>query len=479
MTTADRYLDMISPINGLPDEETAIWKHLVCLWRQKKVRNTLRYEYYTQKQGLKDFGISLPDRLKNSEIKIGWAQKAVDALLARSQFDGFTFDDQNWETEDLIRDICRQNNLNQLYKQASRSELISSCAFWTVSRGNVAIGEPSAIINAYQATYGSCEWDRRKKRVKHGLTIVDTEMTDTGEEVPTCACLYTDTDTWEITKINGVWTSRRNPHTLGRPMFEPMVYKPTLERPLGNSRITRSVMTLVDCAQREAFRTEASAEFFTAPQKYILGADEDLFEGQTQMETYIGNWLAISRDTNGDIPQVGMFNQGTMQPHTDYMRALASRFSCETNIPVSMLGVIHDNPSSAEAINAELEPLLQEAEELNQMNGKALVNVALIALACAKNCTLEELSEVDRSIMANWKNKSTQSPVSKADRMAKAVSVVPSIAESDVALEELGFTESQRQRITQAKKSQQWHERIMATIDAGEKKEKEQAESEN
>lgn len=128
----------------------------------KKVRNTLRYEYYTQKQGLKDFGISLPEKLKNSEIKIGWAQKAVDALLARSQFDGFTFSDQNWETEDILRKICADNNLKQLYKQASRSELISSCAFWTISRDDETQGEPSAIINAYQATYGACEWDRRK-----------------------------------------------------------------------------------------------------------------------------------------------------------------------------------------------------------------------------------------------------------------------------------------------------------------------------
>ena len=62
--------------------------------------------------------------------------------------------------------------------------------------------------------------------------------------------------------------------------MEPLVYRPSLDRPFGKSRITRAVMSITDSAVREALRTEVSAEFFTTPQKYLLGADEELFEPQ-------------------------------------------------------------------------------------------------------------------------------------------------------------------------------------------------------
>ena len=50
-----------------------------------------------------------------------------------------------------------------------------------------------------------------------------------------------------------------------------------------------------------------------------------------------------------------------MQPHIDYMRSLAARFSGETNVPLSELGMVTDNPASAEAVYAAKESMIVDA----------------------------------------------------------------------------------------------------------------------
>ena len=179
-----------------------------------------------------------------------------------------------------------------------------------------------------------------------------------------------------------------------------------------------------------------AAEFFTSPQKYLLGVDSDPFENRTRWEAYIGNIFTVSQTEDGTTPTFGQLSQGSMQPHTDYMRALAARFSGETNVPVSQLGVIHDNPSSAEAITQANEPLIMEVTDLNEGNGEALVTIAKMALAIANDATLDSYDELQ--IAANFKNPLMPSIASQADAMVKIASVVPE-----------GFGEDMRQKVVQ------------------------------
>lgn len=435
---------LITEVNGLPEAETEALQRLIEVWRQKKTRNDLKYEYYSYKNRLNDFGISIPDTLRNVETVVGWPAKAVDALAVRSRFDGFNFKDGD---DANLREIVERNRLRTVYQQAVRSQLICSCAFLTVSAGGE--GEPKAIISAYSATFAAAEWDRRKKRIKYGITVIDTEkQIYSEEEEPIWVNLYTETDTWEIKKQeSGDWTSRRVPHEMGRPLMEPLVFRPSLERPFGVSRISRAVMSITDSAVREALRTEVGAEFYTSPQKYILGVDGDFLDGKSKWDAYIGSIMALTKDEDGDVPHVGMFSQGSMQPHTEYMRSLAARFSGETSIPISELGVIHDNPASAEAIYAAKESLVCEAEDMNDINGAALCEIAKMAMAISEGKSLDDLDENQLSVMANFKNPAAPSIVSQADAIVKVVSALPWVAESDVALEELGFSDSQRRRL--------------------------------
>lgn len=426
----------------LSREERDAVGELLQVWRDKWQRNALRRRYYDQKGALKDLGISIPPPLREVSEVCGWPSKAVDLLAERSVFDGFHFSDG--QDRGLAR-VARENRLRLLYSQAVTEELVHSVSFLTVSKG--AGGEPDVVISAYSAMTAAAVWDDRRKRIRHGIAVVDVERPEPGAEPePVWVNLYTDEAVVEIRREGGSWRAERHPHLMGRPTMEPMAYRARLDRPFGKSRITRSVMAIADNATREALRTEVASEFFTTPQRYVLGADEDTFDGG-KWEAYIGNILALTKDGDGDVPSVGQFAAMSMQPHIDYKRDLAAQFSGETNIPVSELGVIHDNPASAEAIYAEQEPLIIEAEKLNEANGAALEEIARMALAMMGGKALSGLDEAEASVRARFRNPARPSVVSQSDAIVKLSSAIPGLAESDVALEEVGFDEDQVARI--------------------------------
>ena len=76
--TGSSYLDTasgnIGAILGVDDEDMPIIHELLRVWREKYPRNLIRGAYYDCKERFKDFGISIPDQIKNKvEAMIGVA----------------------------------------------------------------------------------------------------------------------------------------------------------------------------------------------------------------------------------------------------------------------------------------------------------------------------------------------------------------------------------------------------------------------
>ena len=421
---------------GLPDEYAQMLGDLLVLWASKLYRNQLKMRYYNGKNVLKDFGISIPPSLLNVETVVGWPQKAVDAMAVRSRFDGFTATDP--DVQAMLDGISRRSRLNVKYRQAVQSALIHSCCFATVTVDDK--GEPR--IDLHSAETAAARWDSAKGRIAYGLAIdgfqknVPAEMALHAED----AVIYFRLNSlgyydWQLQRIN-----------MGRPTMESIAYRPTYRRPFGQSRISRAVMSITDSAVREALRTEISAEFFTSPQKFLLGADRDAFAATTKWEAYIGNIFAVGRDEDGNLPSFGQLPQGSMQPHTDYMRSLAARFSGETNVPISTLGVIHDNPASAEAIYAANEPLIIEVEDFNDGARESLRMLASMAMAARLDVPLAALDERYTDFTPDFRNPAMPSIVSQTDAMVKIASVVPGFAGTDVFFEQIGFPEDMRRK---------------------------------
>lgn len=426
------------PIGGdFPQEWREMLFDLLGLWYSKLGRNMLKMRYYNGKNVLKDFGISIPPTLLNVETVVGWPQKAVDAMAVRSRFDGYTATSQ--DVQSILNNLVISANLKLKYRQAAQSTLIHSCSFATVQMGE----DGSPRIDLHSAETAAARWDEAKGRIAYGMVI-----NAFANQAPSDITMFTDDAAVRLWDSGaGFWDWDAQPYSMGRPTMETLAYRPTFRKPFGQSRITRAVMSITDSAVREALRTEISAEFFTSPQKYLLGADADAFEHITKWEAYIGNIFCCGRDEDSNLPEFGQLPQGTMQPHTDYMRSLAARFSGETNIPISTLGVIHDNPASAEAIYAASEPLIIEVEDFNDGAREMLRNVALMAMAAILDVPLDELPDEYRDFTANFRNPAMPSVVSQTDAMTKLAAVVPGFAGTDVFWEQVGFPEDMRRKV--------------------------------
>ena len=438
----------IATAANLPDEYRAMVLSLMELYQRKLTRNVLRDRYYSMKQAPRDLGISVPPNLRNLEQVIGWPAKAVDALANRSQFEGYVCEDE--DTADELAAMATRNGLKRRYRKAVKSELKHSCAFLAVTADPADPRRP--VMSAFPATAAAALWSDELNRIRCGMAVVDRDRRANHGDEPTRVDLYTDEAVVTIRRVGeGAWAAEVAEHKMGRCLMEPLAYEATLERPFGVSRISRAVMNITDDAMRASVRSEVSAEFFTSPQKYLLGADRDALGDRSKWDAYIGNLFAVSKDGDGDVPQFGQLSQGSMTPHVEYMRALAARFAGETDVPLSELGVVSDNPSSAEAIYAAKEPLVVCAQNLNADNSEALTNVALMSLAVVHDRDFAAEVEASHGIQARFRNPAMPSVVSQADAMTKMVAAIPWLAESDVVLEELGFTEEQIVRLRSAR----------------------------
>jgi hypothetical protein len=113
---------------------------------------------------------------------------------------------------------------------------------------------------------------------------------------------------------------------------------------------------------------------------------------------------------------------------------------------MSTLGVVHDNPASAEAIYAANEPLIIECEDFNDGARDALRTLASMAIAAKLDVPLYYLDERYTDFTPDFRNPAMPSIVSQTDAMVKIASVVPGFAGTDVFFEQIGFPEDMRRK---------------------------------
>lgn len=438
----------IAAANGLEVEEVQTLKVLFDQWRQHNVNNQVHDAYYNSKVQLRNLGIAVPNHLKWVANSCGWARLAVDYLVNRSKFMGYV------STDDVISEqlhgVCEENDLSCTYHEAITSTLKHGCGFLTVTAGRAGTGDPAVVISAYPATAAAAVWNPVERALDAGMVVV--ALDDKGK--PARVNLFMRTKTVELVCKSGSWNVQaRLEHSMGRPLIEPLVYKPSLEKPLGQSRISKPVRDLVDDYIRASARTEIAAEFCASPQKYALGIDETAFGDRNKWDASLDALFAVSRDENGDIPTYGQLAQGTMQPNVDYQRVLACRMSAETSIPVSAFGVLTDNPESAEAITASKEDAVIEVNGINDRAKRSMLNVALMSLAILNDTNYAEELRAHKELEARFADPATPSIVSESDAIVKQASVLPWLADTDVILDRLGYTVDEQLRMKRSRQT--------------------------
>ena len=442
-------INFINPTNvtGLPSEEYARLMKLVNVFTAHQGKNEQKNRYYEGKISLNsvNLGIALPDKLSRLEIGCAWGAKTVDVLAARSMFDGFVGADGN-DVEELDA-LVRANRLVAEYERAARDELKYGCTFATLSR-DPAIG---CKIRFHSPRTSAAIWDGDKGRISCGFAIIDTAPDNDTLWSPSLIYYYTDTDVWVLQRSEASWTALRFPQKMGRPLMEPLIWNATSDKPFGRSRIKEPVRRLIDGYVRTIANASIGLEFATSPQKYLLGVTDEQYDalvGQ-KFKQYVGSILASTTNPEtGEKPTFGQLPQGSLQPHVEMIRVLATQFSAATGLTVTDTGVVNDaNPTSSDAILAQSQTLVGMAEQLNTGNGDSLRTIALMALAVANDTTVEQLTDEQKSVVAHFRNPAMPSVAVTADAAIKIASARQGFAETDTFLEMIGFDQADIRRI--------------------------------
>lgn len=438
----------ISNVDGLPLEELNKLRKLLSVFESHQRKNAEKQKYYDGEVTLHDvnMGIALPKEIKNLLIGCEWGAKTVDVLASRSMFDGFV--SSNGESNKILTEIIKNNNLDFQYMSACKDELKFGCTFATLSAS-----EMGCKIRFHSEQTASALWNGERGGIDCGMAIIDTVVDEKDENTftPSHINLYTSTDIWELRGIRGNWVAVRHPHAMGKPLMVPMIWNATSMKPFGRSRIKAPIRALIDGYIRTIANATIALEFNTTPQKYILGVTDDQYDAiiSDKFKQYIGSILtSTTNPETGQNPSVGQFSQGSLAPHVEMIRILATQFSSATGLTVTDTGVVNDaNPTSSDAILAQSQTLITLAEQLNRGNSVALKEIALMALAIQANKTIDELTEDEKDIVPHFKNPAMPSVSVTADAALKIASTRPEFSSTDVYLEMIGFDSADIRRI--------------------------------
>lgn len=374
----------------------------------KRDRVIQRYEFYEMKQHVKDFRISTPPEMRWFMGTLGWCAKAVDSVADRLVFRAFDDDVYN------LNEIYDQNNKDVLVDSAILSALISACSFIHITTGE----DGAPIMRVIDGRHATGIIDPVTNMLKEGYAVLEFDHYDK----PIAEAYYIKGQTM-IYKYGRLVNAIEN--AAPYPLLVPVINRPDAVRPFGHSRISRACMSIMRSAIRTVKRSEIAAEFFSYPQKYVLGMSADA-EEMDKWQASMSAMLRIDKDEDGDKPTVGQFQTQSMTPHTDMVRMLAGLFAGETGLTLDDLGFPSQNPSSAEAIKSSHETLRLAARKAQRDISTGLLNAGYLA-ACLRDGRSYERHEL-ANVRVLWEpifepDNSTLSVI--GDAIAKINNAVP------------------------------------------------------
>lgn len=353
-----------------------------------------RHKIYDLKHSTIEPSITIPANIRHRyKATLGWCAKAVDCIADRLVFKGFAND--NFD----LNGIYALNSSDILFDDAKLSALINSCCFVYISEGEEAVPRLQVISGA-DATG---ELDPITRLLTEGYAVLSYDDLS-GEPAEELYFVKGRTDYYVKKKF-----VRSVPNSAPYPLLVPIIHRPDSVKPFGRSRITDSALFWQRYAMRTLERADITAEFYSFPQKYVLGLSPDA-EPMDAWKATISAMLQFTKDEDGDKPTVGQFQQQSMAPFTEQLKAAASGFAGETGLTLDDLGFSTDNPSSAEAIKASHETLRLAAEKAQRDFSVGFLNVGYLA-ACLRDNFPYKRNEIYKS-QPRWQ------PVFKPDASA-------------------------------------------------------------
>lgn len=428
------------PLLTLSDDEMRLFQALRAELMSHRFSLELKDCYYNGEQLIRDLGISIPPQLRGLHTVIGWPQIGVDALENRLDIEAWRYKDDPGASSEL-EEIWEPNDLIAESELAHLDALIYGRSYVVVGSGDEPGGPP--LITVESPLDMTVFYDARARAVTAGLRLYKLGEAD-------AAVLYLPDSSIHVVETSaGGWeVIDRDDHGLGLPPVVRISNRQRTADRVGRSEITLAVMSITDAACRTLMGMEVAREFYGAPQRYILGASESAFqdaEGNplSAWETYLGRVLALERDEDGEIPQVGQFAAYDPATYTKIIDLYARIMATQLGLPPHYLGYTTDNPASADAIRSSEAQLVKRAERKQTLFSTPWQQVFRLALLIMTG----DLPDRARRIETVWRNPATPTMASQTDAAVKLVQAGILPADSDVTLELVGLSEGQRQRV--------------------------------
>ena len=456
-------LSNITNAAGLDGEARLALEQLVEVYARRQPTNRLLGQYYECKQPTPSIGIdNIPDTV-NVPTRCDWAAKAVNSVSERVRMSGFTFAG-DYRDPALSR-IERANGLSTGFNRHVASELVHGCMFATVQRDGDQVA-----VRTHTAETAAAIWDVAAQRIAYGFVIADSRRTrwSPNAPVPMRVNLHLPRRVVVLTRDEtGGWTAASNPTPLDRPMMEAFCFRPTGAKPFGQSRITPAVRYYVDEVQRTLRYMAVSGALYAVPKDILTGLTEQQFKamGGQQFSVMMTSLFMATRDPkSGQVPDYKRLHAASPQPYIDSIATYAKLFSGATGVPLNSLGIVQDNPASAEAIAAQREDICVAAEDCIETNRESMRNVALMAMAVAENKTMDRLTDEQLTVMPDFKNPMRPSLASTADAYAKIAGVLDGFAQTREFLRGQGFTPSEVESISSQLRAGENQRALMAIM---------------
>ncbi len=427
---------------GLSDEARWWAQLLVTEYQNHAGHNETLRRYYDGNVAVSDYGVGAD--IPNDQT-CHWPSKAVDALADRITLERFNTPDGYDDA--ALRSILDGSNVVNAYNRHLAPKLLYGCMAATVTRNRAG----HAVVRFHSAeTFTALPSpDGKEGVVGAGLAIARCEFTpwSTIAPVPTIVNLHLPGNVVELRQVGaGEWVAEDG----STPEREPSLYVFSHDgtgtmNPFGRTRITRFVRTLTDDAIRCMWHMQVAGAYYSVPKLALLNLLPEQYEAvvDNKLKYQLDRVIATEVDENGDTrTSIQQLSGNSPQPFVDELRALACQFSGATGVPLNSLGIVQDNPSSAEAIGASREDICLIAQRDIEADSKTIEHVIRAALAVERNTTTDRLDEADMDIRASFADPLIHSRAEMADWVVKVNSVRPGFGQTDVAAHMVGISDA-------------------------------------
>jgi hypothetical protein len=432
------------PSLSLSDKERQLVSTLQMRAWRRRGQMLLDEAYYNGNQVMNHLGIALPPELEGLRSIVGWPRIAVDPYVERLAVDSFRLASETTADADLD-DLRQSTDMAGEEVLAFTDALVFGRSYWLVGsdQDDPQGGMPDVCVESPLNISGI--WDvltRQPKAVLQSYFENDLRY----------AVLYLPDETIYMGQDeNATWQLlNRDQHNFGQVPVIRMANLPRAGDRDGCSQINNEVKSITDSACRTLLNLTAASEFYSVPQKLILGATEEDFIGtdgqkKSAWETYIGRILALQRDSEGALPEVKQFEAYDPSVFTKVVEMYASQAAGVLAAPPQDLGLYtQGNPITAEAMQMSESRRDNRARRMQANFGNAMVATAQMALRFMNGGTLPDKYQ---KLAVDWRDPRVVNFTGYADGMSKLMGEGAIPRGSDVALRKLGFTAVERRQM--------------------------------